>query len=243
MHKSFTLVILGALLFILPVNGGVSEIKAQEETVDSIKEESNQLFEELKNKYTELSEQYGDIKIVDGDKLYQTYLEEIQKSKEDLRIDEKLDEIQNIDLSIDNREMREEFEKAKIEAGEKLSEAKLNSDAIIRKFDKIKEEQTTKQNELEQERIEVAQTRYNNIVKGYYEILNKTPASPAIAKPEGIGQYNAADLKYLSLSMGINFDKAIATGKMGLLQNLAMHLANEGSKVLGTSQGADLYSW
>ncbi len=200
------------------------------EDYGGMKDEANELFDSLKDKYTDLANNYGNIEMPDVDKIHQDYLNQVQQGKEDLKIEEKLEEIRNTDLSVDNSEMKAEYEQAKKDAANKLSEAKLGSDAITNKFNTIKMEQTVKQKELEKERIKAAETKYNNIVSGYYEALNKKPnALPGI--PAGTGQFSGADLKYLSETMGINFDKAVTIGKSGLLWNATMSVVNEISSI------------
>ena len=199
---------------------------------EDFNDETNKMFEELKEKYTDLSNNYGNIDITNTDEIYQQYLSNIQRSKEDLNIGEKLDKIENTDLSVDNSELKKEFNEAKQQASNKLQEAKLNSEAIQQKFNTIKTEQSEKEKEVENARIEAAAKKYTGIVADYYELLNKK-GTGLYSKPYGIGQYKASDLKYLAHSMGINFNKAITTGKLGLLANLGVNIANEASKLFG----------
>lgn len=190
-----------------------------QDEVDSMKEETSALFGELKDKYVGLSKSYGNLETKDNNEVYNSYLNGVKSSKSDLEIEKKLEDIKNTDLSIDNKELKVEFEQAKKDAGKKLSEAKLGSDAIMKKFKTISNQQSKKQKEIENQRIKSAAKKYSAIADGYNTTLNQAGPGGGIGKPSGIGMYNASDLKYLSHSMGINFNKAVEVGKHGLIRN------------------------
>lgn len=210
--------------------------------VDESRSDAEVMFSDLKDKYNGLANNYGNIEIKSSDDIYKSYLNNIQSSKSSLEIDEKLESIKNTDLSYDNSDLQAEFDKAKTDAAKALSDAKLSSDAIKNKFNTIQAEQTQRQAEIEKERIAAAAKKYNAIAAGYNDVLNKTAPNNAIAKPEGIGSFNASDLKYLSHSMGIDFDKAVTVGKMGTIQNLGMSIVNEASKLFGVDYTESVYS-
>lgn len=202
-----------------------------QKNVDEMFEETSNIFGELKDKYTGLADNYGNIEIKDTDDIYGDYLNKVQESKDKLEIDKKLEEIKNTDLSYDNSALQKQFDDAKKDAANKLSEAKMNSDAIVKKFDSIQKEQTEKQKQIEKDRIEAAATKYNKIAAGYNDTLKQISSNGSSYKPSGGGIYKASDLKYLSNALGIDFNEAITQGKLGVIPGFIAHLSNEVSKL------------
>lgn len=212
-----------------------------EQNVEQMFDDTNNLFSTLKDKYTDLSKNYGKLEIKESDEVYQKYLSGIQDSKSSLKIEEKLEDIKNIDLSVNNNEMKAEFEKAKKDAAEALLKAKLGSDAIKNKFDNIQAQQTAQQAKIEKERMNAAAKRYTSIADKYNETLAKG-GGKGVSGVAGNNAYSASDLKYLSHAMGINFSKAIVSGKLGIVTNLGLNFGNEIGKMFGTKNGSDLFS-
>lgn len=202
-----------------------------QQNVDEMFDETSNIFGDLKDKYTGLADNYGNIEIKNTDDVYGDYLNKVQESKDKLGIDKKLEEIKNTDLSYDNSDLQKQFDDAKKDAANKLSEAKMGSDAIMKKFNAIQKEQSEKQKKIEKERIKAAETRYNKIAAGYNSTLKQTATNGHFAKPKGLGVYKASDLKYLSNAMGINFNEAVTQGKLGVISGFVAHLGNEVSKI------------
>lgn len=200
------------------------------ESVDKMFDETLDLFGDLKTKYTGLANNYGNIEVMDTNKVYQEYQNSIQNNKTSLEIDKKLEMIQKTDLSVDNTEMRQQFNQAKIDAAKDLSDAKLNSQAVTNKFNTIKQEQNKEQEKIEKDRITASGKKYNTIADGYKEALEKTPPKNGI-KQTATGTFKASDLKYLSNSMGINFEKAIVSGKLNSTEMATVGVATTSERL------------
>lgn len=211
--------------------------------VDSQFQEASNVFADLENKYAELAAGYGDIHIVSSEDIYNDYLQNIETTKQDLGIEQKLDAIKNTDLSVHDLALKEEYEQAKFDAADALHEAQMTSQAIVDKFTSLKEQQEEKQSQLEQERIEAAEIRYNNIAAGYDNVAAQAAQAGSVSSlGAGSNIYHASDLAYLANAMGINFDEAVTAGKLGLLENFGIGILNDLSKLFGSSNGNDLYS-
>lgn len=153
-----------------------SPVKAVENNADT----ATSLFDSLKDKYDDLSNQFGDISAPDSE-AFNSYLKTIQSNKDSLEFDKTLDSIKNFDYSTSNNKYIDEIMK---KAKENNDAVKSNSEDLAKAFEQ-KYAQAEKDAAAEKAKAEAAGKKdYNDGMNEYQSM--KTMNAGKKAEVQGI---------------------------------------------------------
>lgn len=181
--------------------------------VTAMFEDTTKEFSSMKGTYSALASNYGNIKTIDSSAVYAQYLTTLNNARNDLGIDDKMSQIQNANLSIEDSALQSAFQDLKGKVSKDLTENGLNVGAISEKFN-LTLTNDNKSNVMAMAQVNAGASKYEDILKAYKQKINtqtqQSDTEDASQESDQLEEelYTPEEMKDLSESVGVEFEEA-----------------------------------
>ena len=177
--------------------------------VEAMFDETRNEFSNMKSKYNELSNNFGEVPTVNNDKVYDDYLNQLNAISSEMGIDKKMEAIKSMDLTINDPALASNYKNIRDKVSGALNNNNININVPTSKHNQQIADKNEKAKQQMLESVEASKL-YGNIVDSYKNtITNNTVNDLSITNP-----FATDELKELSSNIeSNNLNKSIVTGE------------------------------
>lgn len=165
-------------------------------------------FAGMKDNYSSLANNYGNIKTIDSSAVYSQYLDSLNTSKDKIGFTDKMNAIQNFDMSMKDSGMKDAFHALKDKVGKDLKDDGLNVGALSDKFS-MGLSMSGKEQIIAMNKVNQGARQYKDVLAKYQASLKQSEQNTGNNQNvSDTGAYSGNEMKELSKQVGMNFGKA-----------------------------------